>query len=138
MVGQQSGQVQGSQLSQQMTEMAGQQGAAQQVGSPAVDVIETPTELLVICDVPGFKEDNMQLDLDNNVLRIVAKERVHDLDEDERLLTAERPTAVERQIQLPKQIAVNDATAKYEDGVCTIHLPKDEEETRKATQIGFQ
>ncbi|WP_026190166.1 Hsp20/alpha crystallin family protein [Halomicrobium katesii] len=104
---------------------------------PPVDVLETPDELLVLVDMAGFDEDDIQLDVDDDVLRIAAS-RTLSIDDDETLLTQERPTRFERYLQLPVDANIEAAKAKHEAGVCRITLPKSEQARDNHHRIGFQ
>jgi HSP20 family protein len=140
---------QGQRYGQQaMSGQRAQQGAADrwspatveaqpQAQVPPVDVLETPAELLVLVDMAGFDEDDIQLDIDNDVLRIAAS-RTLEIDDDETLLAQERPTRFERYLQLPMEANIEEARAKQEDGVCRITLPKSESAQSNHHRIGFQ
>lgn len=108
-----------------------------QAREPAVDVLETPDELLVLVDLAGFDQDDIQLDVDNDVLRIAAS-RTLAIDEEETLLAQERLTRFERYLQLPVEANIEDASATHEDGVCRITLPKSEQARGSHHRIGFQ
>lgn len=124
-------------VQQAETETAGQ-APLQQTGIPPIDMIDGETKLSILVDIPGFEEDDIEIKLEGDLLRVVASERVRDLDETETMISQERPTAVRRQIQLPTPILADDAAASYEDGVLTVELPKDEEEAAVGKQIGIQ
>lgn len=119
--------------------MAFQQGlSTQQSGgeaSPHIDVIDTPDAVTVFVDLPGCKEDDISLQVDDNMLLITA-ERLEEYDEDSQVFQRERPTRIRRAIQLPGGAAVEEANATYENGVAKIVLPKNEDLQKKT--IGFQ
>jgi len=117
--------------------IAAQGQAPAQPQIPPVDVLETPEELLVLVDMAGFDEDDIQLDIDNDVLRIAAS-RTLEIEDDETLLAQERPTRFERYLQLPVEANIEDASAKQADGVCRITLPKSESARDRHHRIGFQ
>jgi len=104
---------------------------------PPVDVLETPDKLLVLVDMAGFDEDDIQLDIDNDVLRIAAS-RTLEIDDDETLLAQERATRYERYLQLPVEANIEEARAKQVEGVCRITLPKSESARDRHHRIGFQ
>ncbi|MFB6177588.1 MAG: Hsp20/alpha crystallin family protein [Halobaculum sp.] len=116
----------------------GTQAPVQQAGIPPIDMIDAETELLVVVDVPGFEKKDINIKVADNSLQIAASGRTRDLSETETMVTQERPTAIQRQIQLPTPVVVDDASASYEDGVLSVELPKDEDETTVGTQIGIQ
>lgn len=146
----QAGAQSASQQTAQQSAQSGQQVGAQgsmgqpmvqttqpQAREPPVDVLETPEELIVLVDMAGFDEDDIQLDVDNDVLRIAAS-RTLEIDDDETLLAQERPARFERYLQLPVEADIEDAKAKHKDGVCRITLPKSEQARGNHHRIGFQ
>ncbi|MGB9964896.1 Hsp20/alpha crystallin family protein [Halobacterium sp. CBA1126] len=117
------------------------EGAAQPPSAaavPLVDVVESPDELVVRVDVPGFQKDQIEIQADANRLYVSAdRSRADDdRDSDERALLTERPLRVERVVPLPMQIHPDQVTATHDDGVCEIVVPKDETERRH--EVGFQ
>ncbi|WP_336036402.1 Hsp20/alpha crystallin family protein [Halobacterium yunchengense] len=106
---------------------------------PAVDVIESPTELVVYVDVPGFEKDDLEIHADANRIYL-SGDRSEDAalnpDQGERALVAERPVRVERTIPLSVTIDPEQVTADHDNGVCEIVVPKDEHDRRH--EIGFQ
>lgn len=123
---------------------AGAAGTAEQTGTaprasttgPFVDVVEHPRSLEVYIDIPGFDEDDIQLDADAQTLRIVA-ERAVDHPDEAVVLQHERPPRFERTIQIPVHVEIEDAEASYEAGVCHVSLPKSDAAERTHTRIGF-
>lgn len=119
-----------SQIEAQMEEAAQQQSAPV---VPAADVIESPSEIVVHVDVPGFEKNHLQIHADGNRL-YVSGDRSEDAtigtEKEERALVAERPLRVERTIPLPVEIDPDRVTASHENGVCEIVVPKDETDRR--------
>ncbi len=105
---------------------------------PLVDVVESPDELVVRVDVPGFEKDQIEIQADANRLYVSADRSRADEERErnERALLTERPVRVERVIPLPTQIHPEQVTATHDDGVCEIVVPKDETERRH--EVGFQ
>lgn len=101
--------------------------------TPLVDVVETPDELIVIADVPGFEEEAISLQADDSTLLLVAT-REDGGDDEYRVISAERPRRLERVVQLPPNGDVDGATATYDAGVCTVRIPKGGGDRR---EIGF-
>jgi HSP20 family protein len=119
-------------------QMGGQQGAESVPalqGIPAIDVLETPDEIRVFVDAPGFDPDDVEVLCDDSTLTILAHRSVEETEE-ATWMQRERPTEIQRQLQLPARAIVDEAKATCEGGVCTITLPKSEEGRQK--RIGFQ
>ena len=103
--------------------------------SPLVDILVSPEDITLLADLPGFTEDDIQIQASGNTLHISAI-RPAETEEEDRLLQHERLHRFERTITLPVQIDVEQAEASCEDGVCKITLPKSEEMKEKS--IAFQ
>lgn len=136
----------GSGGSQSMPTQTGGEGMGQQAkqqqsipGTPLVDVVETPEELIVYVDAPGYEKENIDIHADANTLAVSADRSSNpsfDEEEGERGLVVERPLKLERTIPLPVHIDPEEADASYDEGVCEITIPKEEGEKRR--EIGFQ
>lgn len=122
----------------EQTKTTAQSHGSQQVDTPAasppMDLVETPDEILVLVDTPGFETDDIQIQVDDRSL-IVSAERGDD-DEEQTVLTRERPQRLYRVLTLPTQAVVEDAKASHENGVCRVTLPKSESQRRRV--IGFE
>lgn len=123
------GQEQGA-LPQQLA--AGQEEPA---GTPLADVYDSPESITVFLDLPGFDQESIQLQASGNVLHVSAT-RPEQASEEDRPVQRERRGRVERTIALPTTVAVEEAEASFEDGVCKITLPKSEEDQQQS--IAFQ
>lgn len=116
----------------------GQQPVQQGRTQPPVDIVEMADELRVYVDAPGFEEDEIHIHADANTLVVSADrtETVFDPENGERGLLVERPTRLERSVQLPVHIDPENASASFENGVCVISISKEESDQRR--EIGFQ
>lgn len=126
----------------QSGEMGVQQGMQSQEsamaelrGIPSVDILETPDEIRVFADVPGYERDDVEVLCDDSTLTILARRDTEE-EEDTTWIQRERATEIQREFQLPARALVDEAEAACENGVCTITLPKSEEGRQK--RIGFQ
>lgn len=110
---------------------------SQQQYSPAVDVIERPNEVLILADLPGVDSDSIDVRANDSTISLSAK-RINSHEEDQRgaPVMSERGKVMQRQIQLPAECNVDDASASWDNGVVEITLPKTESESQK--QIGVQ
>jgi len=114
----------------------GEQGQSELVGTPSIDMVDMPDEIVLFVDLPGYKEDDIKIQADGQNLNISAERRDEDEQQEGQRFTRERPKKLQRMVRLPSQADVNAAEAAYEDGVCKITLPKMEEE--KQHEIAFQ
>jgi len=95
---------------------------------PAVNIKENEDAFEVELSVPGFKKEDFNLKLDNDLLTISAKV------EDKKEETTEKYTrrefksqAFSRTFTLPETVLVDDINAKYENGILIVALPKNKE-----------
>ena len=123
------------------TSMGRSSGAETPAGSqpsvvvPAIDVYETADEIVILADTPGFDEDTIELQADEQSLLITAS-REQESEEGRTPLLQERPTHLERIVQVPPGADIEGAKATHEDGVCTVTIPKTE--SRRRRTIAFQ
>ncbi|MFC6989773.1 Hsp20/alpha crystallin family protein [Haloplanus sp. GCM10025708] len=90
----------------------------------AADVVEAPDRFLVHVDLPGFDESDVDIELTDHTLRVVAT-REGDAEPAGTFLRRERPrSSVEQTLYLPKDVDREAATATLDDGVLTVDLPK--------------
>ena len=93
------------------------------------DVKETDTGYEVDIDLPGFKKDEINAQLDNSYLTISAAKG---LDKDEKdkkgkYIRKERYAgAMSRSFYVGEGITQEDIKAKYEDGILRLSVPKKE------------
>ena len=93
------------------------------------DVKETDTSYEVDIDLPGFKKDEINAQLDNGYLTISASKG---LDKDEKdkkgkYIRKERYAgAMSRSFYVGEGITQEDIKAKYEDGILRLSVPKKE------------
>jgi HSP20 family molecular chaperone IbpA len=98
----------------QQAAQAKQAGAAY-VMTPAIDVYEGAEELRVLVDLPGVAAEALSLDLDKEVLTLTANRAVG---------ARERALTYKRRFSLPREVAAENISAKLEDGVLYLTLPK--------------
>ena len=84
------------------------------------DVKETEGGYEVDIDLPGFKKDEIQMELVNGNLTVSAAKG---LDKDEK---DEKGTYVRRSFYVGEHVTEEDIHPKYENGILTFHIPKEE------------
>ncbi len=96
--------------------------------APPVDVSETEDAYVVKAELPGMSREDLDITLENNVLRI-AGERKFDRDEKkENYHRIERSYgAFSRAFALPTQVDAEKVEATFKDGVLTVTVPKAEQ-----------
>lgn len=98
---------------------------ARTVFAPAVDILETPDEVLLRADLPGVDEQNVDITLENGVLTIKAHAAEDAVPTDMRLIDGEYVSGdFERIFSLSDEIDQEQIRAGVKNGVLTLHLPK--------------
>src|SRR5258705_10949435 len=73
-------------------------------------------------DLPGIKEESLDLDVERNVVTVRAERP--DIDPDREMLAAERPRGVfSRQLFLGENLDTDSIEAAYHEGVLRLHIP---------------
>jgi HSP20 family protein len=107
-------------------------------GMPA-EIVETADELRIDVEVPGFREEDLEITLENNVLTIGGEKRLQQKEEtkesDYRLFER-RYGRFQRSFTVPATVRGDRCEASYENGVLTLRLPKAEEAKPRRIQIG--
>jgi HSP20 family protein len=102
--------------------------SAQAVRAPAADVLETADEIVVEVDLPGHKQEELQIKVDGDVLTIEAERKAERVQKGDSYHRSERILGkFARSFTLPANVDSTRTAAKYEAGVLQIRLPKREE-----------
>jgi HSP20 family protein len=92
---------------------------------PAIDMYEDINNLIVEIDLPGFRKEDVNIRIVDNILSIKAR-RQKAIEPLGIIHYIQRPIKIDKRIVLP--ISTKDgkrvtATAKYENGVVTLRIP---------------
>ena len=92
------------------------------------DVKEVGTDYEVAVDLPGFKKDQVQLQLENGYLTITAsKEMDEEKKQGHKIIRQERYAgSMQRSFYVGEDLTADEVKAKFEDGVPTLTFPKKE------------
>jgi len=105
-------------------------------GTLALDVSEDEHNVLVRASLPGFRKEDVQVEVHDGVLTINAGRTEESEDTGERFYRKERREgSVSRRIALPSPVVEDEARAELADGVLTLRLPKTQKETPKRIAI---
>lgn len=115
---------------------SGEEGMAA-AWAPPVDVSETPDHLTFSVEVPGFKQDDLNIRLENGVLTIEGERKFEEQKKDKEYHRVERSYGrFYRSFALPVNVDAERVSANLQDGVLHIELPKKEESKPKSIPIG--
>ena len=88
------------------------------------DVIDTGDAFKLECELPGFKKEDIKIDIENDCLTISAERSSDDKDEKENYVKRERFYGSFTRSFDVSGINVDNIEAGYSDGVLTVTLPK--------------
>lgn len=94
---------------------------------PAVDIKEDEKQYLLITDIPGVNSDKIDIQMENNILNIKGERNTELENETSEYKCIERKHGVfNRRFTLPKNVDADCIKAKYNNGVLTVSIPKQE------------
>ncbi len=95
---------------------------------PPVDIRQEPERILVTAELPGFKGDQVSIQMEENVLTISGERKREKEDSDRNSTRVERSYGqFVRSFTLPSTVDRENIHATFEDGVLTIELPRTKE-----------
>jgi HSP20 family protein len=104
-------------------------------GLPSVDIEDQGKDYRLTVDLPGFKKEDVQVEVTDDSVTISAK-RSHAEDEQRKNYVRHERAAQTyyRKIQLPETVRSDEANAALKDGLLEVTLPKKApKETKKLT-----
>lgn len=94
-------------------------------GTLALDISQTNDAVVVRASLPGFRKEDVNIEVDDGVLSIDAAREESNEVNDEKFFRRERYFgSVSRRISLPAAVTEDSANAELKDGVLTLTLPK--------------
>jgi len=106
----------------------------QDFGYP-VDIHEEDGIIHVEAEMPGFNKDDIEIEIDDGMLRIVA-ERKPPEDRGITYLDERRYTRIERSLSLPRGFDESKAKARLADGVLHVESPRLESTRGRRIEVG--
>lgn len=105
-----------------------------------VDIKETDKDYMLEADMPGLTKEDIQLDYDNNVLSISAhrEEGKDEQDKEGNYIRRERSVRSYSRQFLLKDVKEDSITAKFDNGVLTVQLPKKDSSETPTKKIDIQ
>jgi HSP20 family molecular chaperone IbpA len=93
--------------------------------SPPVDIYEVDNGLMVMADIPGVMQEQLEIRVDNHVLTIYGRVSKNEIPES--TYREYELVSYFRQFELSDKVDENKITADLKHGVLTLNLPKAEE-----------
>ena len=109
-----------------MKEFSAKSREVYELMTPAVDMFEEGSDLVVVFDLPGFEKSRIKTRLHEHSLIVSAKREKEE--RDGVIYWEQRPLTVHKRVLLPVKIKYDEdgsdqLVAKYENGVLTVRLP---------------
>jgi HSP20 family protein len=102
---------------------------------PATNVFETENDFRLQLAIPGLKKEEVSLNFQNDLLTVKAEveNKTESQSEESRYLRKEfRAFNFEKQYNVPETVDVEKISAKFENGILQVILPKKEKTVEKS------
>lgn len=104
--------------------------------APAVDMYQTDNEVIVKASIPGFKADDVQINITGDILTLRGELKREEEKEDKAWhIREQRWGSFERSLVIPTAVVTDKSKAEFENGILTISLPKAEEVKPKTIAV---
>ena len=106
--------------------------------APEADVVESEDTIRVMVEVPGFRPEDLAVDLEGNVLTISGEKREQRTEGDQKSkwhLAERRFGRFTRSFILPRDVEQERIEARCENGVLHLRIPKSEKARRRRVEI---
>jgi len=104
-------------------------------GELRADVRETAGAYIVQLDVPGVAREDITVDVDEKTVRIEAAFKRETAEGEKAVLSERAAGSLSRAFRLPLAVDAEQASARHEQGVLTLTLPKKNVATQKRLEI---
>jgi len=118
-------------------------GGAEQVAArawaPSVDIFEDHNEIVVKADLPGIKQEDIDIELTGETLTIKGERKFEDTQRKDNYLRVERSYGnFQRSFTVGVPIDQDKIKASFNSGVLEVHLPKSELTKPKKITVGVE
>lgn len=109
-------------------------------GTFKTDIIEDEKEFTVEAELPGMSKEDIELDYRDNFLTISAKQvsEIDEKDEERNYIRRERSSRSFSRQFLIRDIDENAISARFDNGILEVKLPKKEPEKPETKKIDIQ
>jgi HSP20 family protein len=110
--------------------------ANSRVWAPVVDILEDQNEILLRAELPGMKQEEIQIELTADTLTVSGERRLPSDDRKDAYIRLERAYGrFHRSFTIGVPIKADDVRASYVDGILEIRLPKSEDTKPKKIEV---
>jgi HSP20 family protein len=111
-------------------------GSAVRRWIPAMDLVETDDHFVLKADLPGVAESDVNIVFENNVLTLSGERMAeHEAKKDGYYRLERTSGSFSRSLTLPDGIDAGAVTAKFDNGVLEVRIPKPAEAKPRRIQI---
>src|SRR5882672_11896056 len=123
-------------FSTNLTRAFGDEGIGRGAWAPSVDIYENKDQIVLEAELPGMKQEDFDLAIENNVITLRGERQFEKTDEADNYHRVERSYgSFTRSFTLPQTVSSEGATAEYRNGVLRVTLPKREETKSRRIEI---
>ncbi len=109
------------------------------LGFPPVNIVEKNDFYNLQVFVPGFEKTDFSIKLEGNILTVSAEKKESTVPETEKVIRKEFSSkSFKRNFTLDEKIDAVNISAKYENGILYVGLPKKEEVKASSSEIKIQ
>jgi len=99
---------------------------------PKVNVYEYNDKIGIIAEIPGLTKNQVNIEVEDNILTIAGNKHNFEDGDGAKVIRRElKHSSFKRSFQLGDQLDGDNVSAKFEDGILSIEIPKTEPETPK-------
>jgi HSP20 family protein len=107
--------------------------------TPAVDVVEDAEKIELLVDLPGVKQEELEIQVEKDVLTLRGARKIERSGDKEHFRRYERVSGgFVRSFTLSQKVDVEKIGASLKDGVLTLTLPKKPEAQPKQIKVAVQ
>ena len=123
-------------FSTNLTRAFDDEGIGRGAWAPSVDIYENKDQIVLEAELPGMKQEDFDLSIENNVITLRGERKFEKTDETDNYHRVERSYgSFTRSFTLPQTVSAEGATAEYNNGVLRVMLPKKEETKSRRIQV---
>ncbi|HLV82007.1 MAG TPA: Hsp20/alpha crystallin family protein [Chthonomonadaceae bacterium] len=107
-----------------------------QIWSPAVDIYEDQDKIVVKVDLPGVKQEDIQVEMTGDTITLQGERRFEDEQNRDKYVRVERQYgAFQRSFTIGIPIEADKVKATYRNGILELTIPKAEATKPKKVQV---
>jgi len=123
-------------FSTNLTRAFGDEGIGRGAWAPSVDIYENKDQIVLEAELPGMKQEDFDLTIENNVITLRGERRFEKTDESDNYHRVERSYgSFTRSFTLPPSVSAEGTKAEYTNGVLRVTLPKREETKARRIEV---